>query len=116
MLSFDVLIGLHKVPEFFLALFSQELTERGLSGCNVKFEQLVSLTGNFQVHTDQATAVTYLASSSRGVFAHFVVRVVVMALESALADSAESNSDSTKQRSLILKVKPEKGAHKTWSK
>lgn len=27
MLSFDVLIGLHKVPELFLALFCQELTE-----------------------------------------------------------------------------------------
>lgn len=51
---------------------------------------------------------TYLASSSRGVFAHFVVRVVVMALESAVADSIESNNGSTKHRSLILKVKPER--------
>lgn len=49
---------------------------------------------------------TYLASSSRGVLAHFVVRVVVMALESAAADRTESSSGSTKQRSLILKVAP----------
>lgn len=49
-------------------------------------------------------AVTYLASSSRGVFAHFVVRVVVMALESAPADATESSNSSTKQRSLILKL------------
>lgn len=46
----------------------------------------------------------YLASSSRGVFAHFVVRVVVMALESAPADATESSNSSTKQRSLILKL------------
>lgn len=55
---------------------------------------------------------TYLASSSRGVFAHFVVRVVVMALESAVADATESSNGSTKQRSLILKVAPERRVHK----
>lgn len=58
---------------------------------------------------------TYLASSSRGVFAHFVVRVVVMALESAVADSTESSNGSNKQRSLILKVTPERSAHEAWS-
>lgn len=56
-------------------------------------------------------AVTYLASSSRGVFAHFVVRVVVMALESAVTDATESSNGSTKQRSLILKVAPETRVH-----
>lgn len=49
MLSFNVLIGLHKVPELFLALFCQEFTERE-GRCNVTLEQSVSLTGNFQVH------------------------------------------------------------------
>lgn len=50
----------------------------------------------------------YLASSSRGVSAHFVVRVVVIALESAPADTAESSNSSTKHRSLILKLTPER--------
>lgn len=48
----------------------------------------------------------YLASNSRGVSAHFVVRVVVMALESALADATEISS-STKLRSLILMFRPD---------
>lgn len=66
------------------------------------------LSGAKRLSDGYRGAVTYLASSSRGVFAHFVVRVVVMALESAVADSIESNNGSTKQRSLILKVKPKR--------
>lgn len=53
-------------------------------------------------------AVLHLASSSRGVSAHFVVRVVVIALESAPADTAESSNSSTKHRSIILKLTPER--------
>lgn len=40
-------------------------------------------------------AVFYLASSSRGVSAHFVVRVVVIALESAPADMAGNSKINT---------------------
>lgn len=50
----------------------------------------------------------HLASSSRGVSAHFVVRVVVIALESVPTDSAESGSSSTTHRSLILKLTPKR--------
>lgn len=43
MLSFDVLIGLHKVPELFLALFCQEFTEGEgeEEGDNLKFQSLI---------------------------------------------------------------------------
>lgn len=55
-----------------------------------------------------AVAVLYLASSSRGVSAHFVVRVVVTALESAPPDTAESSDSSRIHRSHILKPTPGK--------
>ncbi len=48
----------------------------------------------------------YLASSSRGVSAHLVVRVVVTALESAPSDTAESSNSSRKRRSHIFKPTP----------
>lgn len=51
-------------------------------------------------------AVSYLASSIRGVSAHFVVRVVVTALESAPPDTAESSDSSSEHRSHILELKP----------
>lgn len=53
-----------------------------------------------------ATAVWYLASSSKGVSAHLVVRVVVTALESAPPDTAESRDSSRTPRSNILKHIP----------
>lgn len=55
-----------------------------------------------------ATAVWYLASSSKGVSAHLVVRVVVTALESAPPDTAESRDSSRTPRSHILKRMPGK--------
>lgn len=54
-----------------------------------------------------SSAVSYLASSSSGVSAHLVVRVVVTAFESAPPDAAESSESSTIHRSHILKPTPE---------
>lgn len=48
----------------------------------------------------------YLASSSRGVSAHLVVRVVVTALESAPADDALTRENSRAHRSHILTPMP----------
>jgi len=53
-------------------------------------------------------AVSYLASSSRGVSVHFVVRVVVTALESASPDTADSSDSSRTPRSRILTPTPER--------
>lgn len=55
-----------------------------------------------------ATAVWYLASSSKGVSAHLVVRVVVTALESAPPDTAESRDSTRTPCNHILKCMPGK--------
>lgn len=55
-------------------------------------------------------AALYLASSSKGVSAHLVVRVVVTALESVPPDTAESSDSSRNHRSRILKPVSEKTA------
>lgn len=51
MLSFNVLIGLHKVPELFLALFCQELTGGEREGDTLKFKSFVQTANQNLIFT-----------------------------------------------------------------
>lgn len=68
----------------------------------------VRLLNDYCCSVEQCS-VLYLASSSRGVSAHLVVRVVVTAFESAAPDTAgssESSDSSRADRSRVLKPRP----------